>query len=252
MDALLLAAGAGRRLKERTTAIPKALVEVVDRPLIEYALDALQMAREIERIFVVTGFLRETVVDHLRRVRRNKPLIEVFNPSYEKGNFYSLLQGLEEVGSSWLNLNVDHIFPPALVRHALNRAEYISVVCDFDRPLTPDCMKVAIQRHDRGMVLQKIDKKLQKYDGGYIGMTVIREEGRDAYLDAVARIGQRNQTDAWAEMVLQEVADAGPGIEAPAIVDASGFGWLEIDDTEDLHRAEAYLRTHPAFLDPLI
>jgi len=61
----------------------------------------------------------------------------------------------------------------------------------------------------------------------------------------------RGNEKAWAEMVLGDLAQRASEderVEAPLIIDASGFGWLEVDDGEDLAKAEATLAEQPDFL----
>lgn len=71
MRALILAAGQGERLRPHTEGLPKCLVPVRGRPLLEHALDALR-AGGIRDIAIVGGY----AVEHLRKyglpVRENR------------------------------------------------------------------------------------------------------------------------------------------------------------------------------------
>lgn len=62
--AMILAAGLGRRMRPITDAIPKPLVHVHGRPLIDYGLDALERAG-MEKIVVNVHHLPEQVEAHL-------------------------------------------------------------------------------------------------------------------------------------------------------------------------------------------
>jgi mannose-1-phosphate guanylyltransferase len=68
MRALLLAAGRGTRLRPLTDTVPKCLVAVHGRPLIDYWLDLLFEAG-IERALINTHWLAEQVRDHLAHSR---------------------------------------------------------------------------------------------------------------------------------------------------------------------------------------
>ncbi|MGA2043843.1 MAG: nucleotidyltransferase family protein [Roseiarcus sp.] len=64
MRALLLAAGMGTRLRPLTDAVPKCLVPVHGRPLLDYWL-ALLFDAGFERVLVNTHWLAQTVRDHV-------------------------------------------------------------------------------------------------------------------------------------------------------------------------------------------
>lgn len=66
--AMVLAAGLGTRLRPITDSLPKPLVRVAGRPLIDWVLDRL-VAAGIERAVVNTHYLAELIVEHLRRRR---------------------------------------------------------------------------------------------------------------------------------------------------------------------------------------
>jgi len=63
VDVLLLAAGFGKRLRPLTDTVPKPLVEVQGRPLIEWNFDLLKEAG-LERVFVNTHHLANRMVEY--------------------------------------------------------------------------------------------------------------------------------------------------------------------------------------------
>ncbi|WP_165394745.1 bifunctional sugar-1-phosphate nucleotidylyltransferase/acetyltransferase [Methanofollis fontis] len=64
MQAVILAAGEGRRLRPLTHSMPKAMVPVANRPIIEYIIRALEK-NGIREIIVVVGYKKEQVIRHL-------------------------------------------------------------------------------------------------------------------------------------------------------------------------------------------
>ena len=64
MKALLLAAGFGSRLRPLTDNIPKCLVPIHGKPLLDYWLDLL-LNNGIDRILINTHYLSETVQTHI-------------------------------------------------------------------------------------------------------------------------------------------------------------------------------------------
>lgn len=67
MQAVILAAGEGSRLRPLTRSKPKAMLPVANRPIIEYVIDAL-LENAIRDIVVVVGYRKEDVIRHLNRL----------------------------------------------------------------------------------------------------------------------------------------------------------------------------------------
>jgi NDP-sugar pyrophosphorylase family protein len=64
MDAVLLAAGLGTRLRPHTLTTPKPLLPVRGRPILDWTLGALPAA--VDRVVVVTHYLAEQIDQYLR------------------------------------------------------------------------------------------------------------------------------------------------------------------------------------------
>ena len=69
--AVVMAAGKGTRMKSE---LPKVLYPVLERPMIEYVLDALEQA-DVEKIFVVVGYKSDLVRETLAH-RQNLEFVE--------------------------------------------------------------------------------------------------------------------------------------------------------------------------------
>ncbi|MDD3621474.1 MAG: sugar phosphate nucleotidyltransferase [Methanofollis sp.] len=67
MQAVILAAGEGKRLRPLTHTVPKAMVPVANRPIIEYIVRALEK-NGIRDIIVVVGYQKERVIRHLNNL----------------------------------------------------------------------------------------------------------------------------------------------------------------------------------------
>jgi choline kinase len=233
MRAIILSAGIGSRLGELTRNVTKGLVSVGGKKLIDYLFDFLDMD-SFQEILVVGGHYymdlkRYIDSKNMERVR----VIE--NERYLKGNIFSLIRGLEEfTNDSFLITNVDHIYPPVMFERMRESFEFITAMCDFDRRLGDDDMKVKL-RDDRKHV-ELIDKKLSDYDCGYIGMSYIDLSMEGVYRDAIDETLDRFGERAVVENVLQLLAEDEK--TAPRICDLTGIGWYEVDTEEDLFRAE--------------
>ena len=67
MDAVLLCAGLGTRLRPHTLTTPKPLLPVRGRPILDWTLGALP--KEVDRIIVVVHYLAEQIEAYLRGQR---------------------------------------------------------------------------------------------------------------------------------------------------------------------------------------
>lgn len=72
MQAVILAAGRGTRMEELTTAVPKSMLEVEGKPLLEYKLAALPDS--VDEVIVVVGYIGSAVQKHFG-VRYNEKRI---------------------------------------------------------------------------------------------------------------------------------------------------------------------------------
>ncbi len=239
MKVLILAAGQGDRLKHLTDDIPKALVKVCDRELIRFQLEFLDDPA-VDKIGVVGGYHADSLKTFL--ARQNLPVAFFENTRFEKGSILSIKAALDFLDDDFLLMNVDHIYPKRLLNTLLKQTRGITAVCDFDRKLIADDMKVKL---DEKRNLFQIHKKLAQYDGGYIGMTYFPAEKVAIYKQAIEGTLSKLGNKTSVEMILGELATRGEKID---IADVSGIRWLEVDTIEDLQKAEKTLESSPQFL----
>lgn len=236
MRAIILSAGQGSRLLPFTTTVPKCLVEVSGRTLLEWQLRALRAAR-VELITVVVGFEAEKVETHLAQFCPSGLRVRtLFNPLYARAdNLVSCLAARGEMTSDFLLLNGDTLFEPAAVTRLL-RSEVgpVSIAIASKSTYDADDMKVSC---NAGRVWQ-VDKKLptDQIDGEAIGLSLFRGQGPRLFVEALERIAQ--EKDAHRRWYLSAVNHlAGQGLVSAVPVD--DVGWTEIDYPADLERAES-------------
>jgi dTDP-glucose pyrophosphorylase len=63
MKAVILAAGKGTRMKELTQELPKPMLEVGGRPILEHILEGI-LAAGVRDVFIVTGFRADVIESH--------------------------------------------------------------------------------------------------------------------------------------------------------------------------------------------
>ncbi|HEY7326266.1 MAG TPA: nucleotidyltransferase family protein [Gemmataceae bacterium] len=111
MDAILLAAGLGTRLRPHTLQTPKPLLPVQGRPILDWTLAALP--KQVERVLVVVHYLGERVEEYLRQQQHFKhwQIVRQENP---RGTGDAVLACREHLRSPrFLAINGDDLFAAA-------------------------------------------------------------------------------------------------------------------------------------------
>jgi glucose-1-phosphate thymidylyltransferase len=67
MKVIMPMAGKGTRLLPLTKRVPKPLVNVAGRPVMDYVMDSLREAGQLEELIIITGHLKEKVEHYVRK-----------------------------------------------------------------------------------------------------------------------------------------------------------------------------------------
>ena len=74
MRAILLSAGVGKRLRPITKKIPKCLVKVKKKPIIDIWIDELVEKNKIKSILINTHYLSQKVYSHVKKNKYKKKI----------------------------------------------------------------------------------------------------------------------------------------------------------------------------------
>lgn len=241
MQAIILAAGMGRRLGEFTADNTKCMLEVNGVRLIDRMLRQLSTLN-LSRIVVVVGYEGQKLKDYLLANYPTAPIEFVENAVYDKtNNIYSLWLARDYMAEEeTLLLESDLIFEDSVLEAAL-KSEYKDCALISKYETWMDGTMVRID--DDNNIVNFIPKKAFKYsDTAYYYKTVnIYKFSREfivnhylPFLEAYIRVLGENE---YYEQVLRVITliDAA-GIKALPI---TGKHWYEIDDVQDLRIAEA-------------
>ncbi len=240
MIGLVLAAGAGRRLRPETDHLPKTLLPVAgDSTILDIGLRNLAAAG-LTDIVVVVGYAAEAVADRVPDLeqRHGVALELVYNDRAEEwNNAYSLWLAREHFGPGVLMINGDTVHPASVEQALLaarkpDLAADLVLAIDTVKKLADEEMKVVL--NDRGL-LARITKQMDPADahGEYIGATVIESRAAIALADALEATWRRDP-GLYYEDGFQELADRGGAVAVEPIGDVE---WVEVDDHRDLRRA---------------
>ena len=248
---MVLAAGAGRRLRPDTDALPKALLPVDGEvTILDIALRNLA-AVGLRDIVIVVGYAADAVRDQLGRLERDHDvrLTLVHNDRAEDwNNAYSLWLAREHFAAGALLVNGDTVHPVSVEKTLLsaaaagdgpagddqagdNQAGLILAVDDVKR-LADEEMKVIIGADGLITRITKLMDPAQAY-GEYIGATLIGASAAEP-LAAALHATWRRDPSLYYEDGFQELADRGGAIAVAPIGDVE---WVEVDNHDDLRRA---------------
>ncbi len=232
MHIILLAAGRGTRLG--TQDLPKTLVTVGDKPLGQRILTSLKSFCP-KQVTVVGGFQYETLVAGLSQndLLPINVLTFIKNSNFQAGNLLTLLCAKNDGTDSFAVMNADHLYSSKILKKIFSwDQKNMTVVCDFDRPLGDDDMK--IQKTQSGH-LKVMKKRLESYEGGYIGVTLVPQNKLSDYWKACDQVLKNAGDAVCVEEVINYLVNEGSQVD---IMDASGSTWIEVDTADDLVHAQ--------------
>ncbi len=117
MQALMLAAGMGRRLGKYTEECTKCMIRVGERTLLERAVEALQLAG-IQKLVMAVGWEHEKLIEYIHKNISGMEFEFVYNYDYATtNNIYSLYLAREQLmREDTLLLESDLVFDKQLLR----------------------------------------------------------------------------------------------------------------------------------------
>jgi choline kinase len=245
---MVLAAGAGRRLRPETDVLPKALLPVDGRvTILDIALRNLA-AVGLRDIVIVVGYAADAVRDRVAGLEREHGvrLTLVDNDRAEEwNNAYSLWLAREHFAAGALLVNGDTVHPVSVEKTLLAAGPAsagpgaavappagIVIAVDDIKRLADEEMKVIIDSGGRLTRITKLMDPALAY-GEYIGATLIGASAA-APLAAALEATWRRDPSLYYEDGFQELADRGGAIGVAPIGEVE---WVEVDNHDDLRRA---------------
>ena len=244
MIGMVLAAGAGRRLRPDTDALPKALLPVDGQvTILDIALRNLA-AVGLRDIVIVVGYAADAIRDRAARLEQDHGvgLTLVDNDRAEEwNNAYSLWLAREHFAAGALLVNGDTVHPVSVEKTLLSaagpglaggRQAGITLAVDDVKRLAEEEMKVVIGADGMITRITKLMDPALAY-GEYIGETLIAPSAA-APLAAALEATWRRDPSLYYEDGFQELTDRGGAI---AVAPIGEVEWVEVDNHDDLRRA---------------
>lgn len=144
MQAIILAAGMGKRLKELTRENTKCMVKVNNVTLIDRMLHQLD-ERHLSRIVIVTGYQGRKLIEYIKTLGIATPLSFVDNPVYDRtNNIYSLMLAKDYLlQEDTVLLESDLIFEDSVLETLLDDPrETLALVDRYESWMDGTCIKL--------------------------------------------------------------------------------------------------------------
>ena len=241
MQAIILAAGMGKRLKELTRDNTKCMVKVNGVTLIERMLKQLDKLN-LSKVVIVVGYEGKKLINYIGGLKIDTPITFIDNPVYYKtNNIYSLSLAKEYLCmEDTILLESDLIFEDDVLKELVeDERDTLALVDKYESWMDGTVIKIDDQDHIQEFIP---GKKFIFEDIPYYYKTVnIYKFAKDfsnlyyvPFLEAYTKALGNNE---YYEQVLRVITllDT-PVIRAKRI---NGKKWYEIDDIQDLDIASS-------------
>jgi bifunctional UDP-N-acetylglucosamine pyrophosphorylase/glucosamine-1-phosphate N-acetyltransferase len=153
MQAVILAGGIGKRLRPITEMVPKPLVQVGGRPILDYILDALPSA--VREIILVVNYKEEMLRDYVGTSSRGR-LVYYVKQSEPRGTGHAVFCAGKLVRERFLLLMGDDIYSPASLNTLTQRqAAVLAREVENPRPFG------VLRLDSKGLVSEIVEKPAQ-------------------------------------------------------------------------------------------
>ena len=241
MQAIILAAGMGRRLGEYTQNNTKCMVPINGVKLIDRMMGQLKKLN-LKRVVVVVGYEGQKLMDYLGTERDGLKIEYVNNPIYDKtNNIYSLALAKKQLQEDdTLLLESDLIFDDEMIELLANHSEpNLALVAKYESWMDGTMVRL----DEDNNIVNFIPKAAFKYsDIAFYYKTVniykfSKEFSKEKYVPFLEAYSKAVGNNEYYENVLRIISFLNShDLKALPITTEK---WYEIDDKQDLDIAEA-------------
>lgn len=235
MKALILAGGLGSRLKPLTDDTPKSLIKVGEKTILGRIIDSL-LENKVDNIVILTGYFEDKIKEFISKNYPGLNPIYVFNPQYKNSKIryiYAICLAREFLDDDILYIHGDTFYDPVLIKRLIKTPGSGALVQKG----------FASEKDFNALVVKGLIKKIGvKVFGKEAGFCLpaykILEKDFALWMEKICEYVDKNEVDCYAENALNDVLDK---IKLYPVYFDKEIG-MEIDDFEDLKKAEENLR----------
>jgi choline kinase len=251
---VIIAAGRGSRLQSETDDLPKTLVEVMGRPMLEWVLEAFAAAGMSRKDVVFICGYRADVIK-----ARYPEFTYVTNHDWQNNNILlSLLMAREYLRGGFVSTYGDIVYEGAVVQKLVQSRADIALGCDtawrrryVGRTQHPETDAEKLRADGKRVIELSRTIPSERADGEFIGVMKLTPAGAAGFLEAFDRAERsyagrpyregRTFQKAYLIDLLAEMLESGAVMERE---DTAG-GYMEIDTLQDLSMSEKWWNERP-------
>ena len=245
MNVIILAAGEGMRLRPETTNVPKGMVKLFDKSLLEIQIDIFKKCK-IDDISIVSGYLSNQIT--------------IPSVNYYKNENYSSTSGIESLFCAKEKLQdntiitySDLVFEKSIIDNVIGFKGDIGIAVDLDweknyvdRDQHPksEAENVLLDKDGNIRKLRKNISECEENEkiGECLGLMKLSKKASKIFLDKYSELKNSHEgkfhnapslEKAIISDMLQELIDSGITVE-PILISGK---WCEIDTPQDLEKA---------------
>ena len=239
MRAIILAAGSGSRLGERNSGLPKCLLRLGGKTLLQRHLEILHGCG-VSEIVLVLGFAREAIETELDGLNSGPRPVTLDNPQYREGSVVSLWTARHQLvrGGDVLVMDADVLYGRSLIERLLGSRFANCFLLDRDFIPGEEPVKLCVRGGQLVEFRKRIPQNLQfDFCGESVGFFRFSESAARQLAQICERYVNAGRTrEPHEEAIRDLLLNSEPGTFG--FEDITGSPWTEIDFPDDLRRAE--------------
>lgn len=239
MQAIILAAGKGNRLRPMTDEMPKCMVEVKGKPLLFNALDKLAETGKIESVLLVCGYMQHVIKSAIGDSYKGMKIEYINNTEYAvTNNVYSLFLVDNWVKQDCLLLECDLYYESDLIDTIINgNSDCDILVSLFNEKTMNGTVILAKDEKALSLVIKSHQNVNTDYSTAYKTVNVYKFKEQffnGKLMPAIRTYIETGNLQSYYELVLGSLIYYRNDDIKIRIIDESR--WYEIDDMDDLQR----------------
>jgi len=157
--AVILAAGEGKRLRPFTETMPKVMLPVANKPLLEHVFDAVKKSG-ITEVIVVVGYKKEVIMEYFKDYTDIK--ITYVTQDRQLGTAHALLQAEPYIKDSFIVLAGDNIIDSKSIEALMkDQSDYSLLIKEHPHPSKYGV--VFVEQHSIRRIVEKPKEDVGKY-----------------------------------------------------------------------------------------